>query len=161
MVKIKLARRQGPCLSVEIAQVYIAAVFYLWGMLLSIEMMSLQPTLTGASRTVTHEVPVSVVPERFWPDYQEPNMPDIDVSLLSSLRLTHTHCSLQVSIYLPPLKLLKNITDRMKTMSNYVVSPYLPFSQPLPPFSLSLSLSLSLDGGGQHERRTATENRGR
>ena len=91
MVKIKLARRQGPCLSVEIAQVYIAAVFYLWGMLLSIEMMSLQPTLTGASRTVTHEVPVSVVPERFWPDYQEPNMPDIDVSLLSSLRLTHTH----------------------------------------------------------------------
>ncbi|CAI8036135.1 Checkpoint protein HUS1 [Geodia barretti] len=42
VVKIKLARRQGPCLSVEIAQ----------------------PTLTGASRTVTHEVPVSVVPER-------------------------------------------------------------------------------------------------
>ncbi|CAI8036134.1 Checkpoint protein HUS1 [Geodia barretti] len=40
----------------------------------------------------------------FWPDYQEPNMPDIDVS-----------------IYLPPLKLLKNITDRMKTMSNYVM----------------------------------------
>ena len=60
-------------------------------MLLSIEMMSLQATLTGASRTVTHEVPVSVIPERLWPDYQEPNMPDIDVSFLSSLRLTHTH----------------------------------------------------------------------
>ena len=39
----------------------------------------IQPTLTGANRTVTHEVPVSVVPERLWPDYQEPNMPDIDV----------------------------------------------------------------------------------
>jgi HUS1 checkpoint protein len=81
VVKIKLTKRQGACLSVEIVQ----------------------PTLTGASRTVTHEVPVSVVPERLWPDYQEPHMPDIDVS-----------------IYLPPLKLLKNITDRMKTMSNYV-----------------------------------------
>ena len=29
--------------------------------------------------------------------------------------------SVQVSIYLPSLKLLKNITDRMKTMSNYLV----------------------------------------
>jgi HUS1 checkpoint protein len=81
VVKIKLTKRQGACLTVEIVQ----------------------PTLTGANRTVTHEVPVSVVPERLWPDYQEPNMPDIDVS-----------------IYLPPMKLLKNIADRMRTMSNYM-----------------------------------------
>lgn len=81
VVKIKLSKRQGACLSVEIVQ----------------------PTLTGAARTVTHEVPVTVVPERLWANYQEPNMPDIDVS-----------------IYLPPLKLLKSIADRMKSMSNYV-----------------------------------------
>ena len=42
---------------------------------------SLQPTLTGANRTVTHDVPVAVVPERLWPDYQEPDMPDIDVRM--------------------------------------------------------------------------------
>lgn len=30
---------------------------------------------------MTHDVPVTVVPERLWADYQEPNMPDIDVSI--------------------------------------------------------------------------------
>ena len=40
----------------------------------------LQPTLTGAHRNVTHDVPVTVVPERLWADYQEPSMPDIHVS---------------------------------------------------------------------------------
>lgn len=38
-----------------------------------------QPTLTGAHRNITHDVPVTVVPERLWTDYQEPSMPDIDV----------------------------------------------------------------------------------
>ena len=42
-----------------------------------------QPTLTGAHRTVVHDVPVAVVPERLWPDYQEPDMPDIDVRVNS------------------------------------------------------------------------------
>lgn len=41
----------------------------------------LQHTLTGAHRSVTHDVPVTVVPERLWTDYQEPTMPDIDVSI--------------------------------------------------------------------------------
>ena len=87
----------------------------------------MQPTLTGANRTVSHEVPVSVVPECLWLDYQEPSMPDIDVISLSlSLSppslLSLCVLLLQVSIYLPPMKLLKNITDRMKTMSNYIVS---------------------------------------
>ena len=63
-------------------------------MLLNIEMMSLQPTLTGASRTVTHEVPVSIVPERLWADYQEPNMPDIDVSFFTFF------CELSLSLSL-------------------------------------------------------------
>lgn len=81
VVKIKLTRKQGACLTVEISQ----------------------PTMTGVQRTVVHDVPVAVVPERLWSDYQEPDMPDIDVS-----------------IYLPSLKLLKNIVDRMKSMSNFV-----------------------------------------
>ena len=50
-------------------------------LLLSLPPSSLQPTLTGANRTVTHDVPVAVVPERLWPDYQEPDMPDIDVRM--------------------------------------------------------------------------------
>ncbi|XP_064396750.1 checkpoint protein HUS1-like [Halichondria panicea] len=81
VLKIKLTKKQGPCLTLEI----------------------LLPTMTGAHRTVVHDIPVAVVPVRLWPDYQEPDMPEIDVS-----------------IYLPPLKLLKNIVDRMKTMSNFV-----------------------------------------
>ena len=28
---------------------------------------------------MVHEVPVSIVPQRLWADYQEPDMPDIDV----------------------------------------------------------------------------------
>ncbi len=39
-----------------------------------------QPTMTGAHRTVVHDIPVAVVPVRLWPDYQEPDMPEIDVS---------------------------------------------------------------------------------
>jgi len=40
----------------------------------------MQPTMTGANRTVVHDIPVALVPERLWPDYQEPDMPEIDVS---------------------------------------------------------------------------------
>ena len=36
-------------------------------------------TVTGGNRNVVHEVPVNVVPQRLWADYQEPDMPDIDV----------------------------------------------------------------------------------
>ena len=39
----------------------------------------LQPSLTGHSRIVTHDVPVGVVPRRLWNDYAEPEMPDFDV----------------------------------------------------------------------------------
>jgi len=37
--------------------------------------------LVGAQRTVVHDIPVMVVPQRLWADYQEPAMPDIDVSM--------------------------------------------------------------------------------
>lgn len=43
--------------------------------------------MTGAHRSVVHDIPVAVVPERLWPDYQEPDMPDIDVSAFSPLTL--------------------------------------------------------------------------
>uniref|UniRef100_A0A8C9XCM7 Checkpoint protein n=1 Tax=Sander lucioperca TaxID=283035 RepID=A0A8C9XCM7_SANLU len=62
------------------------------------------PTLSSISRVVTHDVPVDVIPRRLWNEFKEPSMPDFDVS-----------------IYLPPLKTLKNIVDRMKNLSNFLV----------------------------------------
>ncbi|XP_065920705.1 checkpoint protein HUS1-like isoform X2 [Dysidea avara] len=82
VVKIKLVKKQGAFLMVEV----------------------IQPSLVGAQRTVVHDIPVMVVPQRLWADYQEPAMPDIDVS-----------------IYLPPLRLLKSVVDRMKNLSCYLM----------------------------------------
>ncbi|XP_067341545.1 checkpoint protein HUS1 isoform X3 [Channa argus] len=62
------------------------------------------PTLSSSSRVVTHDVPVDVIPRRLWHEFKEPNMPDFDVS-----------------IYLPPLKTMKNVVDRMKNLSNFLV----------------------------------------
>ena len=49
-------------------------------------------------------LPVNVIPTRLWDEYDEPAMPDFDVS-----------------IYMPDLKILRNVIDRMKNLSNYVV----------------------------------------
>ena len=82
VVKIKLTKKQGAFITVEISQ----------------------PTgLATTLRTIQHDIPVSVVPNRLWSAYQEPDMPDVDVS-----------------IYLPPLKLLKTVVDRMKTLGNFI-----------------------------------------
>ncbi|KAM4533992.1 checkpoint protein HUS1 [Odontesthes bonariensis] len=62
------------------------------------------PTLSSISRVVTHDVPVDVIPRRLWHEFKEPNMPDFDVS-----------------IYLPPMKTIKNVVDRMKNLSNFLV----------------------------------------
>ncbi|XP_068160166.1 checkpoint protein HUS1 isoform X1 [Antennarius striatus] len=62
------------------------------------------PTLSSCSRVVTHDLPVDVIPRRLWHEFKEPNMPDFDVS-----------------IYLPPLKTMKNVVDRMKNLSNFLV----------------------------------------
>uniref|UniRef100_A0A3Q4BUI4 Checkpoint protein n=1 Tax=Mola mola TaxID=94237 RepID=A0A3Q4BUI4_MOLML len=62
------------------------------------------PTLSSTSRVVTHDVPVDVIPRRLWHEFKEPSMPDFDVS-----------------IYLPPLKTMKNVVDRMKNLSNFLV----------------------------------------
>ncbi|XP_030612919.1 checkpoint protein HUS1 [Archocentrus centrarchus] len=62
------------------------------------------PTLSSVSRVVTHNVPVDVIPRRLWHEFKEPSMPDFDVS-----------------IYLPPLKTMKSVVDRMKNLSNFLV----------------------------------------
>ncbi|KAF6729597.1 Checkpoint protein HUS1 [Oryzias melastigma] len=62
------------------------------------------PTMSSISRVVTHDVPVDVIPTRLWHELKEPSMPDFDVS-----------------IYLPPLKTIKNVVDRMKNLSNFLV----------------------------------------
>ncbi|XP_071392741.1 checkpoint protein HUS1 isoform X2 [Centroberyx affinis] len=62
------------------------------------------PTLSSVSRVVTHDLPVDVIPRRLWHEFKEPSMPDF-----------------QVSIYLPPLKTMKNVVDRMKNLSNFLV----------------------------------------
>ncbi|XP_056100531.1 checkpoint protein HUS1 isoform X1 [Rhinichthys klamathensis goyatoka] len=61
------------------------------------------PSLSGVSRVVTHDIPVDVIPRRLWHDFREPQMPDYDVS-----------------IYLPPLKTMRSVVDRMKNLSNYL-----------------------------------------
>ncbi|CAL8313124.1 unnamed protein product [Merluccius merluccius] len=81
-VKIKLTKKHCPCLTV-------AAEL---------------PTMSSMSRVVTHDIPVDVIPRRLWNDFQEPSMPDFDVS-----------------IYMPPLKIMKNVVDRMKNLSNFLV----------------------------------------
>uniref|UniRef100_H2YEP2 Checkpoint protein n=1 Tax=Ciona savignyi TaxID=51511 RepID=H2YEP2_CIOSA len=58
-LKIKLTKKQSPCLTVEIEL----------------------PSLSSSSRTVLHDIPVQVIPRRLWDEYQEPMMPEFHVSL--------------------------------------------------------------------------------
>nr|XP_002130439.1 checkpoint protein HUS1-like isoform X2 [Ciona intestinalis] len=58
-LKIKLTKKQVPCLTVEIEL----------------------PSLSSTARIVTHDIPVSVIPSSLWGEYQEPEMPDFHVSL--------------------------------------------------------------------------------
>ncbi|CAH1773977.1 unnamed protein product [Owenia fusiformis] len=81
-VKIKLTKKHTPCLTVEVEL----------------------PSLSNHSRFVTHDIPVNVIPRRLWDDFEEPEMPDFDVS-----------------IYMPHLKTLRHVVDRMKNLSNFVV----------------------------------------
>ncbi|KAI8749235.1 checkpoint protein hus1 [Biomphalaria glabrata] len=61
------------------------------------------PTGGPHQRQVVHDIPVNVVPRKHWPDYTEPEMPKFDVS-----------------ITMPQLKLMKNVIDKMKNLSNYL-----------------------------------------
>uniref|UniRef100_A0A8U8B7C7 Checkpoint protein n=1 Tax=Geospiza parvula TaxID=87175 RepID=A0A8U8B7C7_GEOPR len=62
------------------------------------------PSLSSSSRIVTHDIPVGVIPRRMWNDFREPSVPDFDVS-----------------IYLPVLKTMKSVVERMKNLSNFIV----------------------------------------
>lgn len=81
-LKIKLTKKHTPCLTVEVDL----------------------PTLSSHSRTVVHDIPVTVIPRRLWTDFEEPELPHFDVSVV-----------------MPQLKLLRNVVEKMKNLSNFVV----------------------------------------
>lgn len=58
----------------------------------------------ASHRLLVHDVSVSIVPRRLWEDFDEPFMPGYDVS-----------------IFLPPLKTLKNVIERMKNLGTYLI----------------------------------------
>ncbi|KAK4320744.1 hypothetical protein Pmani_008401 [Petrolisthes manimaculis] len=61
------------------------------------------PSLSVHARIVVHDVPVRPLPRRQWSLYQEPEMPQCDASL-----------------YLPPLKQLRHVVERMKTQASHI-----------------------------------------
>lgn len=81
-IKIKLTKKQTPCLTFEISL----------------------PSLTTHSRNVVHDVPVAVIPSRFWDDFQKPLLPNYDIK-----------------ISIPQLKIIKNIVERLKNISGFMV----------------------------------------
>ncbi|KAH0627139.1 hypothetical protein JD844_002557 [Phrynosoma platyrhinos] len=62
------------------------------------------PSLSSSSRIVTHDIPVGIIPRKLWNDFKEPSVPDFDVS-----------------IYLPVMKTMKSVVERMKNISNSIV----------------------------------------
>ena len=95
-LKVKLTRKRDmPCLSFEIE----LGSSTLTGQTAS----TANGSMLTASRTCTHDVPVSLIPRRLWADYREPEMRAFDVSL-----------------YLPELKQLKTLTERYKNLGHFV-----------------------------------------
>nr|KAF6469584.1 HUS1 checkpoint clamp component [Molossus molossus] len=66
----------------------------------SIELVS----VSSSSRMVTHDIPIKVIPRKLWKNLQEPTVPDCDVS-----------------IYLPVLKTMKSVVEKMKNISNHLI----------------------------------------
>ncbi|XP_032905982.1 checkpoint protein HUS1 [Amblyraja radiata] len=81
-VKIKLTMKHCPCITIAVEL----------------------PSLSSHTRIVTHDIPVSIIPRKLWNDFEEPSVPDFDVS-----------------IYLPVLKTMKSVVERMKNLSNHIV----------------------------------------
>ncbi|XP_040820824.1 checkpoint protein HUS1 isoform X4 [Ochotona curzoniae] len=71
------------------------------GLTVSVE---LQLSASSSSRIVTHDIPIKVIPRRLWKDLQEPSVPDSDVS-----------------IYLPVLKTMRSVVEKMRNISNHLV----------------------------------------
>ncbi|KAM4816931.1 checkpoint protein HUS1B [Urocitellus parryii] len=81
-LKIQLTNKRRPCLTV------------------AVELAS----RTGHTHVMVHDLPVRVLPRRWWKEYPEPS---IQVS--------------DVSVYLPALKTLKSIVERMANMGDNVL----------------------------------------
>ncbi|XP_028404655.1 checkpoint protein HUS1-like [Dendronephthya gigantea] len=81
IVKIKLTNKVSPCLTFEI----------------------ILPSMVR-TRTVTHDTPVNVIPQEQWDAYQEPQMPEYNVSIV-----------------MPSLKTVRNIVDKMKHFTTQLV----------------------------------------
>lgn len=84
MVRIKLTKRVSPCITVEL------------------DLYSM--TSKASSRTITHDIPVSIIPTA--KSQNEFTEPDVSRTTLS--------------IQLPPLKLIKHMCERMKTLNEFV-----------------------------------------
>lgn len=69
---------------------------------------------------------------------------------IQGLRLTNCFpcLLLQVSIYLPPLKTMKNVVDRMKNLSNFLVGPH---------FLLMCSFDISCESSVSAERNVGLQ----
>ncbi|KAM5187835.1 checkpoint protein HUS1 [Callospermophilus lateralis] len=67
---------------------------------ISVELLS----VSSSSRIVTHDIPITIIPRRLWKDLQEPSVPDSDVS-----------------IYLPVLKTMRSVVEKMKNISNHLI----------------------------------------
>ncbi|XP_054427260.1 checkpoint protein HUS1 [Pteronotus mesoamericanus] len=59
---------------------------------------------SASSRMATHDIPIKVIPRKLWKDLQEPTVPSSDVS-----------------IYLPVLKTMKSVVEKMKNISNHLI----------------------------------------
>lgn len=79
-LKVKLTKKQTPCLTFEIEL----------------------PSLVSTSRTVVHDVPVSVIARRMWTNFAQPEVEEGDIIA-----------------FMPSLKVLKNVVDKMKNLSSY------------------------------------------
>ncbi|KAJ2944827.1 hypothetical protein O0L34_g1719 [Tuta absoluta] len=82
-LKMKLTKKQCPCLTLEI---------------------EIPSATSQQTRNVTHDIPVAVIPRKMWADFNEPRVPQPDIT-----------------IELPPLKQLRTTIDRMRTMSPEVL----------------------------------------
>lgn len=69
-LKMKLTKKQCPCLTLEI---------------------EVPSTTSHQTRQIVHDIPVAVVPWKNWPDFYEPRVPDPDISIeLPSLKQLRT-----------------------------------------------------------------------
>ena len=71
---------------------------------IEVEMPPASANMNAQTRVLTHEVGVHVIPKRNWVTDEECRNPRYDVSL-----------------WLPPIRTLKNVVDKMKNMSQHVI----------------------------------------